>query len=155
MYYNEEDYLIHYGVLGMRWGVRVNRKNYKTLKKHYRNADNLDNFTPTSSMKRVITNRKNKKMAKEWNDLYPRYDELLRNTKRTSEEHKEFYKLDKELKDIMIKSRTYNDKQAKRLLGKYANKKVDSRVMGTSSDILSSYMISKSTEYDEKSRKDK
>lgn len=155
MDYNEEDYLVHYGVLGMRWGVRVNRKNYKTLKKHYRNADNLDNFTPTSSMKRVMTNRKNKKMAKEWNDLYPRYNKLLRNTKRTSEEHKEYYKLDKKLYDIMRERKTYNDKQAKRLLGKYANKKVDSRVMGTSSDILSSYMISKSTEYDEKSRKDK
>lgn len=155
MDYNEEDYLVHYGVLGMRWGVRVNRKNYKTLKKHYRNADNLDNFTPTSSMKRVMTNRKNKKMAKEWNDLYPRYNELLRNNKRTSEEHKEYYKLDKKLNDIMRERRTYNDKQAKKLLGRYANKKVDSRVMGTSSDILSSYMIAKSTEHDEKSRKNK
>lgn len=127
---NQESYLYHHGVKGMKWGVRKDKRssqkdNYDYLKKHSKYA-NWSNHTDgkklnnNKTFKKAASSKKMKKLAKRSQEDYAKYhSEYIKdyNSKKTSKAAKKFEK-------SINKLRKEADKQSTKLLGKYKNSKV-------------------------------
>lgn len=53
---SDEPYIMHYGVLGMKWGVRKDRKGSRVERKAARKKKRNDKFDKRNSVHRLITN---------------------------------------------------------------------------------------------------
>ena len=66
-YYNDTEYLAHYGVLGMRWGVRHNPK--RTYQKATKKRDKLIQKANKKTDKAKKAVAKTPSRAMRWNDI--------------------------------------------------------------------------------------
>ncbi len=136
-------YLIHYGTLGQKWGVRK-----------YQNEDGT--WTEEGLRRRRKENFKELKKATKIYDKWDRHEEGLKRAKELTKNFSDEYKKSFNDKVKSVKTRqdlrklSLNDiedlkidKEVENIIGKYANKKFDSRMGDTYGDILKESELSR------------